>query len=271
MDNTGALRGFPAFAIGPCFYFHFAGGDERFEVQQAVDGFNQSVAAAFFQAEVFEEHLLFFVSFQFGNVGLGLCGDDDELGVFAFDGFAHLLYVLVAVGGAGVVHVADVEHRFRCEQEHLLGALFFIVVLRYYGAGALSLFQRVFVAEQEFVLYLRHFVSAYFGYLFHALDAVFHRIEVFQLEFGIDDFLVAYRVYATVHVYDIDNIAYGGHDTSRMNDFGEFGQSLVGYGYLSHLGVDGTKRKVCRLCFCAGQAVEKSGFPYVGQSHYTCF
>ena len=70
---------------------------------------------------------------------------------------------------------------------------------------------------------------------------------------------------------NIDNIAYGGHDTSRMNDFGEFGQSFVGYGYLSHLGVDGTKRKVCRLCFCAGQAVEKSGFPYVGQSHYTCF
>ena len=77
---TGALRGFPAFAVGPCLYFHFAGGDEGFEVQQAVDSFNQPVATAFFQAEVFEEHLLFFVSFQFGDVGFGLC-EAGKLGV----------------------------------------------------------------------------------------------------------------------------------------------------------------------------------------------
>ena len=113
---------------------------------------------------------------------------------------AHLLYVLVAGGGAGVVYVADVEYRFRGEQEHLFGALLLVIVLRYYGAGALSLFQCVFVAEQEFVLYFRHFISANFGYLLYTLDAVFYRIEVLELEFGIDDFLVAHRIYASVHV-----------------------------------------------------------------------
>lgn len=51
---------------------------------------------------------------------------------------------------------------------------------------------------------------------------------------------------------NIDNVAYGGHDASWMNDFGEFGQSLVRHGYLTHLGVDSTKRKVCRLCLCTG-------------------
>ena len=42
------------------------------------------------------------------------------------------------------------------------------------------------------------------------------------------------------------------NDATRMNDFGEFGQSLVRHGYLTHLGVDSTKRKVCRLCLCTG-------------------
>ncbi len=181
MDNAGALRRFPALAIGPCFYFHLSGSDEGFEVQQAVDSFNQTVAAAFFQSQVFEEHLLFFVCLQFGDVGLGLGGDDDEFRILALDGFTHLLYVLVAAGGTDVIHVADVEHRLGSKQEHLLGALFLVVVLRNGGAGALSLFQGILVAEQEFVLYLCRLVATHFGYLLYTLDAVFHRVEVLQL------------------------------------------------------------------------------------------
>lgn len=96
MDNAGALRCFPSLAIGPCLYFHLSGSDEGFEVQQAVDSFNQTVATALFQSQVFEEHLFFLVCLQFGNIGLGLGGDDDKFGILALDGFAHLLYVLVA-------------------------------------------------------------------------------------------------------------------------------------------------------------------------------
>ena len=166
MDDTGALRSFPAFTVGPCLYFHFAGGDEGFKVQQAINGFNQSVAATFFQAEVFEEHLFLFVSFQFGNVGFGLGGDYDELGIFTLNGLTYLLHILIAACGACIVHVADVKYRFGGKQEHLFGALLLIIVLRYYGAGALSLFQCIFVTEQEFVFHFCQFVATYFCYFF---------------------------------------------------------------------------------------------------------
>ena len=208
------MRSFPAFTVGPCLYFHFAGGDKGFKVQQAVNGFNQSVAATFFQAEVFEEHLFLFVSFQFGNVGFGLGGDYDELGIFTLNGLTYLLHILIAACGACIVHVADVKYRFGGKQEHLFGALLLIIVLWYYGAGALSLFQCIFVTEQEFVFHFCQFVATYFCYFFHALDAVFYCIEVFELEFGINDFLVAYRIHASVHVNDIAII----ETTQHMNN-----------------------------------------------------
>ena len=75
VDDAGTLRSLPAFVVGPGLDFHLAGGDERLEVEQAVDGLDEAVAAAVPQAEVFEEHLLLLVGFQFGDVGLGLGGD----------------------------------------------------------------------------------------------------------------------------------------------------------------------------------------------------
>ena len=189
-------------------------------------------------------------------------------------------------------------------------AMFLVVVLRDDGAGALSLFQGILVAEQEFVLYLCSLVATHLGYFLYALDAVFHGFEVFQLQLCVDDFLVAYGVHRAVHVDDVaiveaaqhvdDGVAladvaqelvaesftfagalhqsgnvydvtHGGYDTPRVNQLGELRQSFVGYGHLSHLGVDCTEREVCRLCLCAAQAVEKSGFSYVGKAHDTSF
>ena len=96
MDDAGALRSLPALAVGPCLDFHLSGGDECLQVQELVDGFDEAVASAFLQAKVFQEHqehLFFLVSFQFGNVGFRLGGDDDEFGVFPFNGLAHLFHV----------------------------------------------------------------------------------------------------------------------------------------------------------------------------------
>lgn len=188
--------------------------------------------------------------------------------------------------------------------------MFLVVVLRNDGAGALSLFQSIFIAEQEFVFYLCCLVATHLGYFLHALDAVFHGVEVFQLQLCVDDFLVAHGVHRAVHVDDVavveaaqhvddgialadvaqelvaesftfagafhqpgnvDNVAHGGYDTPRVNQLGELRQPFVGYGHLPHLGVDCAEREVCRLCLCAAQAVEKSGFSYVGKAHDTSF
>ena len=70
---------------------------------------------------------------------------------------------------------------------------------------------------------------------------------------------------------NIDDVAHGGDDAARMDDFGQLGQSFVGHGYLAHLGVDGTEREVGCLCLRAGQAVEECGFSHVGKAHDTCF
>ena len=56
------------------------------------------------------------------------------------------------------------------------------------------------VAEQQFVFQLGVLVATYLGNFFHALDAVFYRLEVFQLELGVDDFLVTNGINGAVHV-----------------------------------------------------------------------
>ena len=155
--------------------------------------------------------------------------------------------------------------------------------------------QGFFVAQQQFQFHLGSLVSTYLGHFLHALDAVFYGFQVFQLQFRIDDFLIAQRVYRTVYVNDVIvfeaaqhvddgvaladvsqeliaqafslagtlhkagnvyNVAHSGHNATRMYQFGQSCQSLVGHGYLSHLGVDSTKRKVGCLCLSAAQAVE---------------
>ena len=50
MDDSGTLGSFPAFAVSPCFYFHFSGCDECFQIQQFVSCFNQTVDTRFFQS-----------------------------------------------------------------------------------------------------------------------------------------------------------------------------------------------------------------------------
>ena len=310
MDDAGTLRGLPAFVVGPGFHLHFAGGNECFQVQQFIDSLDEAVAAALLQAQVFEEHLLLLVGFQLCNICLGLSGDDHQLGVFILDGFAHLLHIGIACGGGGIIDVADVEHGLGGEEEHLAGARLLVFVLRSDGAGTASLFQGFLVAEQESVFRLGLLVAAHLGLFFHTLDAVLHRFQVFQLELGVDDFLVAHGVHRAVHVDDVavveaaqhvddgvaladvaqelvaqsfalagafhqsgdvHDVAHGGDDASRMYQFGQFGQPFIGYGYLAHLGVNRAKGKVCRLRLCAGQAVEKGGFPHVGEAHDTCF
>lgn len=110
MDNAGTLRCFPATVIGPSLHFHFAGRDEGFEFEHFVGRFDESVASALFEANVLQEHLSFFVGFEFGNVGFSLCSKHKHFGAFVLYGFAYAFHIFIARGSRCLVDVAHVEH-----------------------------------------------------------------------------------------------------------------------------------------------------------------
>ena len=128
------------------------------------------------------------------------------------------------------------------------------------------------------------------------LQTTLDGLEVFELEFGIDNLLVAHRVDGAVNVGDVlvlkasehvddgiglayvaqelvaESLALAGtfdksgyihylacrwHYSSWMHQLGEFSESFVGHGNHAHVGLNSTKGEVCRLCLCTRQAVEK--------------
>ena len=128
------------------------------------------------------------------------------------------------------------------------------------------------------------------------------------MQLVVDDFLVAHRVDASVHVCHVfivettqhmdDSIRFtnvreefvtqsfafagtlyesgnvhdfhrSGHDASRMYQFGELRQALIGHGDYTHIRFYCTKREVCRLRFCVGQTVEKRRLAYIWQTDNT--
>jgi hypothetical protein len=247
--------------------------------------------------------------FQFGDVGFGRCGDHQHFCPFVGDGGAHRLGVGVARRGAPFVDVADVEHRFVGQQVEI-GHQLAVLLVQFDGAGAAALFEYGLVLEQQFDGALGILVAARRGLLLGLRQPALDGFEVFELQLGVDDSFVAHGVYRAVHMGDVavveaaqhvndgvaladvaqelvaesftfagalhqsgnvDDVAHGRYDTPRVNQLGELRQSFVGYGHLPHLGVDCTEREVCRLCLCAAQAVEKSGFSYVGKAHDTSF
>ena len=52
-------------------------------------------------------------------------------------------------------------------------------------------------------------------------------------------------------------VANGRDDASRVDEFSQAGESLIGHADLSQLGVDGTEGEIGCLCLGTGQAVEK--------------
>ena len=111
MNHTGALGGFPTALVSPRVHLNFAGGDEGFQIKELVCCLDQAVDAALLEAYVFQELLSLFVSLKFGDVGLGLCGHNQDFCTFRRYGFAHTLHMFVARHGRSFVDVADIEHR----------------------------------------------------------------------------------------------------------------------------------------------------------------
>ena len=97
VDNAGTLRSLPALVIGPCLDLHLTSGDECFEVQQGICLLDESVYAALFQSEFFEEHQFVLVGFERCDVFLCLCSDDHALSTFFLGDFLTDIVVLAFV------------------------------------------------------------------------------------------------------------------------------------------------------------------------------
>ena len=305
MNDTGALRRFPASAIGPSLHFHLAGGDEGLEFEHVVGGFDETVAAALFQAGVLQEHLTFFVGLQLGDVCLSLCGKHEHFGVFVFHRLAHLFDIVVAGGGGGFIDVADVEDRLRGQQEKSLCSLDFFLGFKLHGAGAFALQKGFAIGEQDLIFNLCRLVAANLRNFLNAFDAVLNGFQVFQLQFRVNDFFVANGVHASIDVHDvsivktaehvddgvrlsdvaeklvaesfalggsfhqagnIDDFNRGGNDSPWMNEFSKFVQTFVGHGDDADVRFNGAEGEIGRLCLCIAQTIEKSGLSDIRKS-----
>ena len=112
MDHTGALRGFGAAHEGPGAHLVGSCGEECLEVEQRVCSAYQSCHTRLLKSYLGEEFLALLVGVELGDVGLGLCGHNEQLGILALYGLAHGIHILVAVDSRAVVNVADIKHRF---------------------------------------------------------------------------------------------------------------------------------------------------------------
>ena len=113
-----------------------------------VDGLYKAITAARRESHVFEEHLLLLVGFKLCNVGFCLSADNQHLGILALDGFLYGFGIVVSCGCAGIVNVANIQHRFRSQQEETLGGSILVFCLEGYGTGTLALFQCVAIGFQ---------------------------------------------------------------------------------------------------------------------------
>ena len=304
MDDAGRLRGFHAAQVGPGAGLVGPGGEECFEVEQFVGRFDQARHARLLQPQVFEEHLPLVEVFQFGDVGLRGGGDDEHFGPLAGDGLPDGLGVGVTRRGALFVDVADVQHGLVGQQVEV-GDQFAVLLVEFHGAGRKPLFQHRLVLQEQLHGALGLLVAARGGLLLGLGEPVLDGFEILQLQFGVDDALVAHGVYRAVDVGDVavveapqdvddrirvadvaqkfvaQTFALRGalHEARDVDDFDrrrdhalgvvdlrEADQPPVGDRDHAHIRLDGAERKVCRLCLCIGQAVEKGRFTHVRQA-----
>ncbi len=288
MDDTGGAGGFVPCHDGPGAAFVGPGGEEGAKTQQTVGALDEAHDAALLQPHLLQEHLAVFVVFDFGDLGLGAGGDDQNLGVFFGHGGTDGIDIGVPLGGRCLIYVADIQHGLVGEEVEVLGHLLFLGIFGHDRTAGFSLLQHLTVTEQQRKEFPGLLVSPGGGHFLHLLDAVFHRFQVFDLEFGIDDFLVADGVYGAVHMDDIvvvkaaehmqdgvgftdvgqelvaqplapggtlhqtgdiDNLHGGGNGALGLADFRQDLQALVRNVGGAHIGVDGAKGEVGALGF----------------------
>ena len=157
------------------------------------------------------------------------------------------------------------------------------------GAGTFTLFQCFLIFAKYFISDFSLLVTACLSLFLHFGNTAVNGFQVFDLQFGVNDFLVANRIDTAVHMNNIVVIeatqymqdcicfanigkefvsqpfsfagafykagdVYDFHrsrdNTLGMFDFCQFVQTFVRYGDHADIRFDRTEREVSRLCFC---------------------
>ena len=310
MDDTGGAGGFVAGLDGPGAAFVGTGGEEGAKAQQAVGALDEAHHAGLGQAHLFQEHLPIVIFLDLGNLGLGLGGNHQDLGILAGHGGAHGLDIGIPAGGRSFIYVAHIQHRLVGEQVKVFGHLLLFRILGLHLAAVAALQQHLAVALQQRKKLLGLFVAAGGGHLLHLLDAVLHRLQILDLQFGIHHFLVANGIHRAVYVHnvavveaaqhvqngvgladvgqelvaqalalgsalyqagDVHDFHRGGNGALGLADVGEHLEAFVGHIGGAHVGVDGAEREVGALGLPAADAIKQSRLAYIGQAYYSTF
>ena len=191
-----------------------------------------------------------------------------------------------------------------------MGCLKLLLGVEGHAAGVLALLKRGLVSLQNGDQSLCVLVASS-GYLLLLSELTLYRFEVFELQFSVYYLLVFYWIdgcsalshhvviiKAAYHMYDGVTLAYvskkliaqsfafrrtlyeagnvyylagSRYYSARMNNLGELRKALVGHGNNAKIRLYRTERKVCCLCFCTAQAVEKGRLSNVWKAYNTTF
>src|SRR5690625_1101353 len=220
---------------------------------------------------------------------------------------AHGLHVFV-VFFAAVVHVGHVQHGLAGNE--LPGAQHeALVVVPVEAAQRQAVVQVLDYAGHQFGL-ADVVVVARFAAALGAFQRAFGHFEVGEVQFGVDDFDVGYRIDAPGHVGNVfvieaahdvgDGVGFanvgqklvaqplaargaghqpgnvhklhhGGQHALRVGDGGQLVQARVGHGHHAHVGLNGAKRVVGGFYAGLGEADAQSGFAHVGHGEDDAF
>ena len=202
VDNTSTLRSLPAFLIRPGLHLHLTSSDESLEVQQGISLLDEAVHTTLLQSQFFEEHQLVLVAVEFSNILFRLSSYDHSLSAFFLSQSLNALGEVVTRLGISLAYVADVEHGFGSEQEQIASTVLFLLRFEFHDTGILTLIQHLFIGFQHSHLHLSLLIAGSSS-LLRLSQTRLDGLQVFQLQFRVNNLLVANRVDSTIHMGDI--------------------------------------------------------------------
>ena len=271
-----------------------------------IGALDQAHHAGILQSQFFEEHLAVFIVLYFSDFRFCLGGDDQDFRILFAHRFADRIHIGIALGGGGIVHVADIHHRFIGKQIKLLGHLLLVGIQELHATAVLALVEGGLVTEQQLQEFLGFLIAAGRGLFLHLCDAGFDHLQILDLQFRIHHFLVADRIHTAVHVDhvaivktaehvqdgigfadvgqelvaqafplagalyqtgDIHDIDRGGHDALGLAHLGQHFQPFIGHVGGTQVRLDGTEREIGALGLARAHAVEKGRLAHIRQSH----
>ena len=305
VDYASGAGGLGAATDGPGTDLLHACGEVGDEIEQTIGGVDEAVEAGLFQSDGFKK-LGALGGFELRDLGFEGTADTDDLAVLFGRALLYCFGVGVARGEAGLVDVGDVELGLGGDEEEIAGVGFFFVG-EIDCARWLAGFERFFEFGESgelgfnFVVGVGRLVE-FLDLCVTLVDCV----EIGEEEFGVNDVDVMKRIDAAGDVNDfrvveaaddvtdcvggadvaeklvaetfalgcafdetgdVDELHGCGDERFGLDEFGDFGEALIGHGDDAGVGVDGAEGIVGGLRLGRGEGVEDGGFSDVGEAN----